>query len=504
MTPESGEITMDHSVVVPSGLSASEKRQLDRSFIRGVAWTGGMKWLTQLVTWVSTIVVARLLTPEDYGLVGMATIYLGFVAMLNEFGLGAAIITQRNLDKSQISQLNSLSILLGMSFFALSWVASIPLAAFFGQPQLRWVVIAMSATFVMTAFQTVPSSLLQKDLEFKPLALIETLQVLVQAVCMVLLAWMGMRYWTLVWGGLIGTALSTSLICSRRPHSFSWPRLSAIKAALAFSWYIVVGRITWYFYSNADFMVAGRVLGKSALGAYTFGWNLANLPLQKITALVTRVTPTLFSAVQNDMAAMRQYLLTITEGLALGTFPMAFGMALIAKELVQLALGQKWSGVSAPLQLLAACAAFRSITTLLPHVLVNTGQARFWVLNSLLATVALPLSFYYSSRWGTVGIAAAWIVVHPLTTFPNYWRVFRTTGLSTRDYCRSFWPALHGSMTMALVVLLVRAAVTQKMVLPVRLGVEVASGAAAYILTLYWFHRPRLKAFYQFLRSSQR
>src|SRR5437879_5681158 len=91
------------------------RHALDRSLVRGIAWTGAVKWFSQILSWFSTIVVVRLLVPADYGLIGMATTYLSLVALINELGLGAAIITQRDLSEDQIRQINSVCVLLGVT-----------------------------------------------------------------------------------------------------------------------------------------------------------------------------------------------------------------------------------------------------------------------------------------------------------------------------------------------------------------------------------------------------
>src|SRR5947207_580767 len=107
----------------------SEEKQLDRALVWGIAWTGGTKWLTQLLSWMSTLVVARLLTPADFGLVGLATVYLGLVGLLNEFGLGTAIIVQSDLSDEQIAQINTLSVILGLAGLAISCGLALPLAS---------------------------------------------------------------------------------------------------------------------------------------------------------------------------------------------------------------------------------------------------------------------------------------------------------------------------------------------------------------------------------------
>src|SRR5207247_4133588 len=130
-----------------------------RSLIRGSAGTGGAKWASQLLTCASTLIVARLLTPEDYGLVGMAWVYLGVITLLSEFGLGTTVVTLRDLGESEVAQLNGLSLLIGVGSFVISCGAAIPLGRFFHAPQLPAVVVALSVAFVITAVQPVPFAL---------------------------------------------------------------------------------------------------------------------------------------------------------------------------------------------------------------------------------------------------------------------------------------------------------------------------------------------------------
>jgi O-antigen/teichoic acid export membrane protein len=242
-------------------------------------------------------------------------------------------------------------------------------------------------------------------------------------------------------------------------------------------------------------------LGKAALGSYTFAWTLAGEPVKQISALVGRVTPAVFSAVQTDYAALRRYLLSLTEALSLVTFPAAFGLALVAEEFVPLAMGPKWLAVIAPLRLLALYASFRSISMLFSHILNVIGESRFCMRNGLLAVVLLPTAFYVGSNWGTVGIAVAWMVVHPLVTLPIYWRVLRKIDLSVGRYLQSLWPALSGSLWMVVAVWATREILPSIWPLPLRFALQVLGGGAAYILTLTALHRERFYAFRQVLKK---
>jgi teichuronic acid exporter len=481
---------------------AADVRALDRSLLHGIAWTSGAQWAGQLLAWASTLIVARLLTPEDYGLVGMGSIYLGLITLVSEFGLASTVITLRDLSEEQVAQLNGLAVLFGVGGFAISCAAAIPLGRFFHTPQLPPVVVAMSAAFVITAFKTVPVSLLQRDMRFKALALMDTGRAVLLAVSMIAFAVLGLRYWTLVIGGLLSSVLSTGAALVLRRHRFAWPRRHSLTHAMTFSGHVLVGRLSWYAYSNADFLVAGRILGQAALGLYELGWTLANVPIEKVTALVGQVTPSIFSAVQHDRAALRRYLLRITEGLALITLPTSLGMALVAPDFVLLALGEKWHGAIVPLQLLALSGALRSVTPLLPQALNAIGESRLAMRYAVLCAFVLPTAFYVMAKqWGTVGLALVWVVVFPLLTLPAYQRVLARIQLSSRQYLGALWPGLSASVLMAVAVLTVKRVVGSYGSPGFRFGTQVVVGACTYTLICVLLHRGRLAAFSHVLRG---
>src|SRR5262249_55249376 len=160
-----------------------------------------------------------------------------------------------------------------------------------------------------------------------------------------------------------------------------------------------------------DFFVAGRVLGEVPLGNYTIAWTISSAPVEKVANLVTGVTPAFFSALQNDKAELRRYLLRLTEGLAYLTVPVSVGMALVADYFVPTVLGPRWVGVVNPLRLLGLFVALRSVATLLPRVLNAIGDTGFVMWTTIASALVMPFAFYVGSRWGATGIAGAWVVM---------------------------------------------------------------------------------------------
>lgn len=486
--------------------SPSDQRKLDRSLMHGLAWAGTVKWATQVFSWGATLVIARILTPGDYGLVGMATIYLGFVQLINEFGLGAAIIRQRELTDQQIAELGGVSVGFGIFLWIVSVALAFPIAAFFGETAVAWLIIALGSTFIATGLRIVPRSLLSRDLEFKKASALNGIEGIISAALTLIFAVLGLRYWSLALGGIIGGFVATIVALRWRPHRLAWPRaFSTISEPLRFGWHIVASRVAWYLYSNADFAMIGRLFDKVVLGGYTFAWKLASVPVTRIGDLVTQVTPAIFSAVQRDPASMRRYLLRLTEGLALVTFPFSLGVSLVADHFILVALGPQWQAAILPLRLLAFYAGFRSITLLFPQVLQAVGRSGEQAKLSFLGLLVLPPMFYVGGKlYGVGGVAWAWIIGYPIIMFPAFRIVFKVTGIRVREYLATLWPPMLGSAIMGAVVLLLRDRVTRGMADMPALAIESGAGAVTYGLFLLVSQRHRLKTLRSMLQELRR
>ena len=471
-----------------------DRATLDRSLVRGVAWTGAIKWVTQIVTWIATLAIARLLSPEDYGLVGMAAVYLGLLTMLSEAGLGTTIIAMRDLQGSRLAQMHSLAAFIGLAGFVVSCFIAGPLAEFFKAPALRGVVIGLSANFILLSLRTVPQASLQRQLRFGRVALIDGVNNVVTATTGVLLAFAGFRYWALVIGALTGSVVATAIALVSQPIRFQRPKSDELADALRVSRDIIVSSIAWYVFQNADFFVAGKMLGAAALGAYTFAWNLAYSVVEKVTGLLTGVTSSIFSAAKHDPGLLRRYLTHITGALALVLLPATAGLALVASDLLVI-VGDKWRAAVVPLQLLVLYAGVRSLTPILSQALTITGDTRYTMKRSVVAAIALPIGFVVGARWGINGIATAWIVCHaPVVMVPLLRRVATHLGIGPSAYLPVLRPALVSTLVMVLAVVAVTLAIPAGSPRVAMLVIKIGTGALAYAAALWLFFRERVLA----------
>lgn len=486
--------------------SVAHKADLDRSVVSGLAWTGGMRGITQTVQWLAAILVVRLLTPADYGLVAMATAYLGLVQMFSEFGLDAAIVQRRNLTDDQVARLGGVSVLVGTALAVLSVLLSGIVARFFHEPRVERIVIVLAVSFVFSGIDVVPRSLLKRDLQFKRLAWVQASQNITYAGASLSLAALGFGYWSLVLGGLAGAFIRMIAAVASRRHPVAWPRdIQSISDELWFGWHVVVSQFAFYIRKFSDILVVGRILGREALGAYNVGWTQANLPVDRVIPLVSEVVPSVLAKTQDDLPALRRYVRIFTSGLAFLSFPATLGLALVADHFVLLIFGDQWVATINPLRILAFVAAVRSITPILSQVLIAKDQAKKNMRFALAAALILPLFFYIGSHWGITGVAMGWLIGQPLIMVTMLLRqALRAAEMPLREYLRALRPPVVTSIAMAVAVLGVRFVMPASLPLALRFAIEVALGVAVYVGAVFGIYRDRLRGLLTAVRAARR
>ena len=352
------------------------KTPLHRTFIFGFAWTSLTKWLTQVVTWASVFYAARLLSPADFGIVEMA----GFVAIiaqvLAEFGLGGAVMQMRQIGKREQGQLHTVSLGFGLLAAGVSYAAAPFMADFFHQPELKALVMWNSLGFIVMSIQVIPQGLLQRELDYRRISLIEAGQAVVQAVLLVVCALAGYQYWSFLVAAISGRVLAASLAWYWQPVHFAWPHLAEIRAALRFGVDVALARLSGSLMLQSDGFVIGRVLGNAPLGTYRLAINLASAPAEKVAQLVMRVTGPLFASLQDDRSQLTRYFLALSDVLMIVLAPLTVGFVVTAPELIAVALGPKWGATVEPARWLAVYMSLRSLATLGQQVLGTFGTMR--------------------------------------------------------------------------------------------------------------------------------
>lgn len=464
---------------------------LKKSLVHGVMWTGSIKWIAQLVSWPVMIVIARVLTPSDFGFVALVTVWTRLIMLLTEGGVGGAIVFGPVLQERQLRQLNAVASGLSVLAFLAASALAFPVARFYRSPDLAWVMIGIAVTFLLEGAMLIPTARMRREMRFKELALADAGRAIVDSLVTLTLALLGARYWALVGGygaGVLAVAVTTMCL---RPTRLQLPRWRDVGATLRYATDLLLTSLTSFLYSSADLLIAGRLLSSSAVGAYSFAGTLAYAPGEKLVSALTRVTPSVFGSLGSDRQGIRRYVERITRLLGIVILPVLGGIAATAPSLVPVLLGPQWSAVAIPLQLLCIHAAIIAVTGIVPQVLQSTGNARVVTQNGFMALVLYTSAFLLlGSRWGIAGIAAAWACVTPLLVSRLVARMCREISLPLTQYLRLLAPAVAGTAWMILCVRAVTGWLSDgTMPGVVVLVLEVAGGVIAYVGAIFVLDR---------------
>lgn len=403
--------------------------------LTALRWTAAARFLGQLFSWTITIVVIRLLSPSDYGLMAMAIAITSFLYLVNSLGLDAVLVQKRDLDEVTRRQVFSIVIVINALFFA-ALIFSAPLIGkFLNEPRLVPITRVLAIQFIVFIFETLPEAQLEREIEFKKMSLVDLGTMIIGSLTALTLAWAGMEVWALVWGQLatqasrvIGLNIISPCLC--------WPSLSVrgIRDTIVFGGYATIDRVLWFIFSEADKFIGGKLLGKELLGFYAVANHLASLPINKLAGLVNSVAFPAFSRVQSEPEKVNAYLLKALRVMSILVFPVFLGISSVAPELVTLFLGEKWQRAALPLQILSIVMPIRMLGTLLPPLLWGVGRPDVSATNFLIAAAVMPVAFYIGTNWGPTGLAFAWLLVYPAVFLIFVLRASQVVKLPLADF----------------------------------------------------------------------
>lgn len=465
-------------------------------------WNLAVRLVGQALTWGITILVMRLLAPADYGLLAMATVFVEYVATVAELGLGAAIIQAAEVPERRLRAAFGL-ILLVNGLAALLFFTVAPLiAVFYQEPRLSAIVRTLSLQFLMTAALLVPQSLASRRLDFKSISMVQIGATVLGGLVTVVLAYSGAGVWALVVGNLVAIFLQVIGLNVVSPflHLPLWS-LEESRSLLSFGGSVTGVRVLWAFWSEADILVAGRVLGKDPLGAYAIAKQLASLPLSRIAGIVTQVAFPAFSRLQSDRGALKAHFLRSLQLLAMLAFPITWGISCVAPELIEVVLGQRWLLAVLPLQVLGVVMPIRLLGQFTSAVVQASGRPAVDLRNAVLYTLILPGSFLIGSRAGLLGLTSVWVFIFPPLFFLTTKTSLAAVGVSVRALMRAVALPALAALCMYISTDVTRWLLRGSVGSAGRMPVLVAVGGVAYCGCLLLFDRVGAQSVLRLIRT---
>jgi O-antigen/teichoic acid export membrane protein len=464
----------------------TEHRSLGRVARTSVMWAYVRTFAVGIVGVPSTIILARLLSPADFGIAAAATFFGQLASKLSSGGFGMALVRLKELRSEHISTVFVINLAASLIGTVALVVAAPSIGRFYGAPEIGWILPVVALNFVLGALSMVQQSLLSRDLRYREMATIGSIDTLVAAVSAVVFAWYGFRFWSLVLGDVCGAFAKWI----GGVYYAGWHvRLRFVPAAAremaSFALGSYVRKLLEHGTRNIDNIVIGRFLGVTSLGFYDKAFSIGNKVFNKMTVVGPSVSFRIFSIIQDDperfRRAFRKVIMTVT---LLGYLVFA-GLGTMAPHLIVVALGENWRMAVIPFQLL--CVAFG--VKILNQYAIAAAQARGWVWpqiwRQLVQIACIVIGVYLAIPWGINGAAFA-VLAATITMFFLLQSMMRkATGLGWADVMQPQVPALASASLLVAVLWsidLLCAGAAPALVLVLQAG-----AAAVFMLAFAWW-----------------
>lgn len=390
---------------------------LTRKTVRGALWlVGGRAW-SQVLNLTIGVALARLLSPADYGLMGMVMVVTGLVAILADLGLAAAVVQKQDLSQRELTGVFWLGHGLAWTVAGLIGALSPWVAMFYGQPQVEQLMWVLALTFPLTSLGTVHGALLQKELRFREGTLVQVSASLAGGVAGLAVAAAGWRVWALVAQSLVSAVVATAGVWWRSGWRPDWRFGRADLVRIwDFSLNLTGFQVVNYFARKADSFLIGRFVGAGALGNYTLAYTLMLYPISSLISVAQGVMMPALAQVQDDPERAARGYIRACGYLAFLILPTMVGLALVAPEAVMLVYGPQWVETGKVLQVLAWVGTFQPFVSLIGALVVARGLTRLFFWWGLGASAFTVTGFVVGVQWGMMGVAVAYLTTEVLLT----------------------------------------------------------------------------------------
>ncbi|MBA2665305.1 MAG: lipopolysaccharide biosynthesis protein [Bradymonadaceae bacterium] len=415
---------------------------IGRRTVQGGAITAVAQVVKSLVEIGATIALARLLMPQDFGLVGMVVAVTGFLAMFKDLGLSMATIQRARIDHAQVSTLFWINLAFSVLIMVVTVALAPVIAWFFDEPRLIWITVGLAGAFVFSGLTVQHDALLRRQMRFGAIALVEVAALVLSLALAVWLAVDGWGYWALVARQVLAAgvaALGVWLACSWRPGL--WSRQADVRSMLGFGGNLTGFNFVNYFARNLDDILIGRFYGAAPLGLYQKAYEVLMIPLKQINNPVSSVAIPALSRLRDDAPRYRAAYLRILEKVLLLTMPLGAYLVMTADWLVLVVLGEQWIEAGRIFAVLGVLAFSQPLGNSAGWLFITQDRTREMLYWGLVGSALAALSFVAGLPWGALGVAAAYAISGLLVRTPILlWYVGRRGPVSALDIYRTAAP----------------------------------------------------------------
>lgn len=467
---------------------------LARSAVAGAKWNTASLAVSTLLTVLQTVVLARLLSAEDFGLVAMLLVVTAFAESYADAGIGNGLIHRQDATTDQLSSLYWTTLVAGWTVAGILVLLAPAISELYREPRVERLVQVSALGFLIVPFGQQFRILLQRELCFRTLAIVEIVATVVGVSVALACAYAGLGALSFVWGKIAHTGIATALFSAigfrRWRPSLHWRR-SDLKGFLSFGFFQMGEKSINQLGSKLDYLIIGRVLGPEALGAYSIAYQLIILPFLRLNPVLTRVAFPVFARKQDDPRAVGRGWLFITKSLAIVVFPLLAGLALTADIVVPVVLGSGWETVPVLIAILAPVGVLKSLSGPAASVLLAHGRADLGFYWNLAVSVLNGAVFLVAVQWGVQSVAWSYAALSLLHFIGINRVICGFVQVQFSSYLQASARAFAATLIMASVLGIAEQALGAIQVPdPLTLAVLIGAGMLTYTLSALRLERP--------------
>lgn len=467
-----------------------DDQHLVKATLQGTVWAYAATYSGKLLVFISTAILARLLLKEDFGLAGYALIFISFLDVLNDLGIGAAVIYHRD-EPEVIDTAFWLNVTTGLALFGLTWLVAPMAGAFFNDLRAVPLTRVLALTFPLTSLGNIHASLLRKNLTFRRKFIPDVTKGLAKGLISIVLAWMGFGAWSLVLGQVGGTGLAVLAYWWAMPYRprFRFER-SMARPLITYGSNIVAVDGLGTLVNQADYLLVGRILGAASLGVYTLAFRIPELLVKQFCNVVGQVIFPTYAKIKQDPQVLSQGFLVTMRYMTMLTVPLSLGLAAVARPLVLVVFSAKWAEAVPVMAAIAIYTLIRSLTFNVGAVYKAQGRPEVLTLLSLAQLPILLPSLYWAAVGPGTITAVAWTQVANALVSATMNLIVAARLLQTplRSILAVFAPALAGGAIMSVAVWGAINALGSTLPI-IQLVVGVLVGVIVYTSAMWWLQR---------------
>ena len=474
--------------------------ELGRNVIQGLKVGALLRIAAQIFTWLNTLILIRLLTPDDYGLMAMAMAFIGVFALMGDFGIGKAIIQVEELNTEKLRQAFTINIISCLTLFVLFYSMAPVIADFFSEPRVSILIQAVACQHLIMIFHSLPYAMASRKMLFKEREKVQFYTAVITSIVTIAMAAVGMGVWALIFGHLF-MRLALTIGYTIIAPCWVWPALNFTGFAnmAGFSGIATINDALRYFINVFGNISIGRLLTKSDLGVFSVARNLAHLPSDKIGELLNHLGLASFAKLQNERNIAGQYLYKSVQLASLALFPIYLGMCAVAPELISLVLSDKWALAIIPFQILCLSSPLRMLSEMMATAITAIGEPKKNSHTLILTILTLPI-FLLGIQYGVEGACWAWLAINIISFVFHLNVILPAFHLPARTFLRAVIPGCISAIIMLLGLMVLRHYWLGQIHEVTLLALMILSGIILFSLAQLLLFRRQLLATVRYLR----